>query len=75
MPPAAGQLGVSCQTPMSVDAGTENCGGDEPSPTRAAIISAAAACPVEMPRLLALPSGIAASAAAYRESRPTAAGK
>ena len=31
MPPAAGQLGVSCHTPGSVDAGRENCGGDEPS--------------------------------------------
>src|SRR5207247_1525445 len=77
IPPAAGQLGVICHTPGAAGPGGLFVGGAEPSPTRAAIIAAAAATPVAMPSSLAVPSGIAASELARAASRdvgpPTAA--
>ena len=41
--------------------GILNCGGDEPSLARRAIMAKAAASPVAMPSILAWPSGIEAS--------------
>src|SRR6185503_14622239 len=74
MPPPAGQLGVFCHTPASVDGGVKNAGGAEPSPTRFKIIAVAAACPVATPSSFAWLGGIAASDAAYWPSRSGAAG-
>src|ERR1700722_6066367 len=70
-----GQLGVACHSPGTGKPGILNCGGDDPSLARSAIMAKAAASPVAIPSVLAWPSGIDASELVRSASRVEAPGK
>src|SRR2546429_895887 len=71
-PPTVGQPGVVCHSPGATGAGVLNVSGADPSPTRRAIIAAAAASPVATPSVLDWLSGIAPSEVARAASRVAA---